>query len=171
VRIALTGFMGAGKSTVGRLLAGRLRLDFVDLDDEVERTAERSIREIFVEAGEGGFRQLERGLLAEVLSRENVVVALGGGTLTDADQLALAKSRAVVVWLNPKFATLIGRIGPLGKTDRPLFRDETAAFDLYRRRLPFYRASDLRIDVAADESAAEVAARIALELARSTCSS
>lgn len=170
MRVVLTGFMGAGKTTVGRLLASRLEWPFVDLDQEIEARAGRSIREIFAQDGEAAFRQVERELLVEALSHDPVVLAAGGGTLTFPENLEMTRARAMVVWLSPDFATLARRIGGKGKEDRPLFRDEAGALALYRERLPAYSRSDLRIDVAPEERAEEVAARIALRLKETMCS-
>jgi shikimate kinase len=124
---------------------------------------------LFDELGEPAFRRLEHEALAEVMARPAAVVATGGGTLTFPANLALIAGRGVVVWLNPSFATIVRRIGRRGKTDRPLFRDETEAFALYRERLPAYQRADLRIDVGDAEAADEVAARIALQLGRRSC--
>jgi shikimate kinase/3-dehydroquinate synthase len=170
VRVLLIGFMGAGKTTVGRLLAERLRMPFADLDSEIEARTGLAVRELFSRHGEPEFRRVERELLAELLTRDPLVLATGGGTLVDPDNLALARGAGLVVWLNPPFAAIARRVGPLGKQDRPLFPDEAAAFDLYRRRLPVYRQADLQIDVAAEESAVEVASRTALRLAEMSCS-
>ncbi len=170
MRVVLTGFMGAGKTTVGRLLADRLGWPFVDLDQEIEAKAGRSIREIFEREGEAVFRRVERELLVEALALDPVVIAAGGGTLTFSENLERARAQAMVVWLNPDFATLARRIGGTGKPDRPLFRDEVGALALYRDRLPAYALSDLRVDVAAEERAEEVAARIALRLTEARCS-
>ncbi len=170
MRIFLTGFMGAGKTSVGRRLAARLGWPFIDLDDEIEKVAGESVREIFDKVGEGGFREIEARVLAESMRQDPVVVATGGGTLTFPRNLAAARSAGLVVWLNPEFATLTRRIGGKGKTDRPLFRDEATVLALYRERLPAYALADLKVDVAPGEAAEEVAARIALLVAERKCS-
>ena len=83
--------------------------------------------------------------------------ALGAG------RLELARRNGLVVWLHPQFATIVRRIGALGKTDRPLFKDEASAFELYRQRLAAYKkAADLVLEIAPEEEATEVAARLAL---------
>jgi len=171
VRIVLSGFMGAGKTTVGRLVAEHLGAPFVDLDEAIERRTGRSIREIFADGGEPAFRAVERSLLDEELAPDPLVLAVGGGTLIDADVLERVRARAFVVWLHPSFATVVRRIGALGKPDRPLFRDEAAALELYRQRLPSYARSDLKLDIGPDESAREVAARLVLALPKgASCS-
>jgi shikimate kinase len=169
MRVFLTGFMGAGKSTVGRLLALRRGAPFVDLDAEIEARAGAPVREIFARHGEPQFRAWEREALHQAVARPDVVVACGGGTLVDEDNLALARTRGVTVWINPPFAVIARRIGGRGKRDRPLFDDETQALELYRRRLPAYRLADVTVDVDPAESAAEVAARVELLLARLKC--
>jgi len=170
MRLFLTGFMGAGKTTVGRSLAAQLGWPFVDLDAEIETLAGETVREIFEHSGEDRFRELESHALAVVLRQDPVVLATGGGTLTFPRNLAAARSAGLVIWLNPEFATLARRVGGRGKEDRPLFRDESAVLALYRERLPAYASADLKVDVAPGESAEEVAARIAILVAERTCS-
>jgi len=171
MRIYLMGFMGAGKTTVGKALADRLRWPFLDLDREIESAAGESVRAIFERRGEAAFRALEREALQRSLAQDPLVVASGGGTLLDPANLAAARAGGLTVWLNPPFATIVERIGALGKADRPLFRDETEAWALYRERLPAYQRADLTIDIEARETPDEIAARVALRLAERACAS
>ena len=168
MRIYLTGFMGCGKTTVGRRLAQRLGVAFVDLDEEIERRAGMTVREIFEQQGEPVFRQMEAEALRGTLALPDVVVATGGGTMAFEANAALIGANGLSVWLNPPFATIASRIGGRGKADRPLFKDESQALALYRERLPAYRRADLTMDVAPDEGPEEIAARIALLIGEST---
>jgi shikimate kinase len=168
LRIYLTGFMGAGKSSVGRVLAARRGVPFVDLDAEIVARAGASIPEIFAAGGEGEFRRLEREALEAVLGvpeLADAVIATGGGTVAWMGTAERLAASGATVWLNLPFATIVERIGVLGKLDRPLFRDETQAFALYRERLAAYRRCDLEVAVAAEESPEEVAARVEQRLA------
>jgi len=118
--IVLVGMMGAGKTTVGRALAARLGLDFVDTDDLVSVSAGCSIRELFERHGEAHFRRVEASVLEETLSAITAgVVGCGGGIVTvDPNRRLLKDARATVVWLRATPAALAGRVG--GDTDRPL---------------------------------------------------
>lgn len=168
MRIYLTGFMGAGKSSVGRALAARLATTFVDLDEEIVVRSGRSIPEIFAAGGEVEFRRLEREALEAVLAAPELadaVVATGGGTVAWPGTAERLAASGVTVWLNLPFATIAERIGGLGKADRPLFRDETQAFALYRERLAAYRRCDVEIAVGPEESPEEVSARVEQRLA------
>jgi shikimate kinase len=169
MHIYLTGFMGSGKTTVGGCLAARLGLPFVDLDQAIEARACRSIRQIFDEVGEPGFRSLEHEVMTAVAAGPPAVVATGGGTVTASANLRLIETTGISVWLNPPFATISKRIGALGKADRPLFKDEMQALALYRDRIPAYRKADFEVAVAPAESAEEVAARIALLVRARSC--
>lgn len=162
MRIFLTGFMGAGKTTVGRHLARRLSAPFADLDAEIEARAGRTVREIFEAFGEAEFRRLEHESLRALCERPRLVAATGGGTLTLEANQRLIREAGLSVWLHPEFATIVERIGAMGKEDRPLFEDEVQAWDLYQQRLPVYRSCDLQVDVEAGEGASEVAGRIEL---------
>lgn len=169
MHLFLTGFMGAGKSTVGRLLAERLGLPFVDLDTELELRAGLSVSEIFYRSGEPGFRALEAEALRQVVDAPDRVVATGGGTVTFDESWRLMRSTGISIFLNPTFSTIVGRIGAVGKADRPLFRDEAQLLQLFRERLPVYRQADMTIDIGAAEEAGEVAARLALRIKGGRC--
>ena len=102
--LAIAGFMGVGKSTVGRLLAAQLRYDFLDTDDVITARANRSITEIFAQQGEAVFRQMERDLVAELAQRQKTVISTGGGLIVDPVNLASLKQHALVVclWATPE---------------------------------------------------------------------
>ena len=134
--IVLVGFMGAGKSTVGRLLAAHAGLPFVDVDEIVARRAEASIADIFATHGETWFRALERTVVADVLAGPEAVVALGGGAVEDpATQAALV--RATVVFLDVGYDEALRRMGP--DPARPMLRSGDPRA-LHRRRQGVYRA-------------------------------
>jgi shikimate kinase/3-dehydroquinate synthase len=119
--LALVGLMGAGKSTVGRLLARRLDLPFVDVDAVIVERGGRSVAEIFEAEGEAGFRQRERAALEEVLAGPDAVVACGGGAVLDPGNRAALQRAATVVWLDALPEVLAARVG--ADPDRPLLGD------------------------------------------------
>jgi shikimate kinase len=139
-RLVLTGFMGAGKSTIGRLLAERLGWTFVDLDAHLESRAGLSVAEIFARHGEDHFRRLESSALASALGRNNIVLALGGGTpeiLTN--RLLLEQTPATAtVFLDAPFPTLFDRC-VLQEIARPVLADPVLAEARFRERQPLYR--------------------------------
>jgi shikimate kinase len=139
-RLVLTGFMGAGKSTIGRLLAERLGWTFLDLDAHLEFRAGLSVPEIFARHGEAHFRRLESTALASALGRSNIVLALGGGTpeiLTN--RLLLEQTPATTtVFLDAPFPTLFDRC-VLQEIARPVLADPVLAEARFRERQPLYR--------------------------------
>ena len=135
--IVLVGFMGAGKSTVGSLLADRLGLPFTDSDQVIERRAGRPVRQIFAEDGEPAFRALEHQVIAEILDGPARVLALGGGAVEHPgtrDKLASAQ----VVYLHVSYEQALQRVGGDGAPEsRPLLARPDLAV-LYQRRLGVY---------------------------------
>lgn len=147
--ISLTGFMGCGKSTVGRLLAAQIGWHFADLDLQIVERACMSIPEIFSRLGEPAFREMETEALKHIVGEavehdKPTVIALGGGTLTQPRNLALLHSHGCsVVWLECPIEELLSRCARI--TNRPLFRDEASFRQLYQERLPFYQQADYRV--------------------------
>lgn len=133
--IVLVGFMGAGKTTVGRLLARELGVPFVDADAAIEAAAGLSVPEIFSSRGEPGFRQIEASTIADLLAGDDVVLALGGGALGSADvRQALAGHR--VLLLDVPLAEALVRVG--GDPSRPMLARPDLA-ELYEGRQQAYR--------------------------------
>lgn len=173
--VCLTGFMGSGKSTVGRLLAAQLAWFFADLDEEIERESGLSISQIFAQKGEAVFRDIEHQCLARVLASTSarnmrLVLALGGGTFTQPRNAALlrdfppaAKGPGGAASLRGGPAATPARNGGVVVIwldcsadellqrcvlmgDRPLFQDEASFRKLYEERLPYYRQADYRVE-------------------------
>ncbi len=147
--IYLVGFMGSGKSTIGRRLAERLGTAFVDLDDDIERTAGRTISEIFSTDGEAAFRDAEHAALAARAAQEEGVVALGGGAFTFPRNRELLRGRGTSVWLDCPFERAHARVA--GFEHRPLAKDPAQFRALYEKRQGEYAQADVRIPVASDD--------------------
>lgn len=120
--VFLTGYRGSGKTTVGRLLAERLGVAFVDLDERITSMAGQTIREIFAAEGEAGFRQRESAALCEAVKQQNAVIALGGGALLlETNRAMIPKDRSAVVYLRADAEVLHTRIysDPTTAAQRP----------------------------------------------------
>jgi len=143
-RLFLVGFMGSGKTTVGRILAEKLGFAFLDLDDVIQEQVGLSIREIFERLGEAAFREMETRALRALEGREDVVVALGGGAFVREENRREVKRLGISVWLDCPLEIILARLE--GTTDRPLYRSASQMRDLWRARLPAYEQADLRVD-------------------------
>lgn len=142
--VVLVGFMGAGKSSVGREIAGRLGAEFVDLDERIEAAAGKSVREIFASAGEEAFRAMEREAVREAVSAPGRVVAVGGGAFVDPRNRRLLKGYAPVVFLHASADAVRARI--LGDRSRPLLPGDARGIEeLMARRAPSYAKADFRV--------------------------
>lgn len=120
--IALTGFMAAGKTVVGRRLARALDWKFVDLDQVVEKRAGSSVEQIFARQGEAAFRKAEKQALGEVLQHDKQVIALGGGAVLDPENLGLLKEAALLLWLKVSPQAVMQRTKH--KDNRPLLKGD-----------------------------------------------
>ena len=143
-RVILVGFMGAGKSAVGRRLARRLKYRFVDLDTRIEKRAGKRIAVLFREQGEPAFRALEQEEAAAVTEMENVVVAAGGGAFAAPATRALLQQRALTVWLQCDLETILARVRLDGS--RPLAGNREIMRALLAEREPSYRQADVTVD-------------------------
>ena len=145
--IVLVGLMGAGKTAVGRRLAARLHLPFVDADQEIEAAAGCSITDIFALHGEQAFRDGERRVIARLLDDPPQVLATGGGAWMDPETRAKTQERAVSVWLRADFEVLLKRVAR--RNNRPLLRGKDhgqVLRELQATRYPVYALADITVD-------------------------
>lgn len=168
-RIFLCGFMGTGKSSVGKTLADELAVSFLDLDDHVENKVGKSIKNIFQEDGEEVFRKLERSSVLEVIRNFKGVVALGGGTLQNQHLVDHVKLNGLLVFIETPFSVILKRLTK--DKDRPLLLNEDGSAKkrdilenelqaLYEQRLPYYRQAELNVDYTKDESVGNMVDRL-----------
>lgn len=143
MRLFLIGFMGSGKSTMGRALASQLDLTFIDLDSFLEEKYFKTIPQIFAEEGEEGFRKKERKVLEEVCSFDNVIVATGGGAPCFFDNMDLMNNSGYCIFLDVQVSSLVSRLLH-ARVERPLIKGKSAeeleAFIglTMEKRRPFY---------------------------------
>lgn len=171
--IVLVGLMGAGKTTIGRRLASRLGLPFVDADHEIERVANMPIADIFAAYGEPEFRQLEKRVLARLLTERDVMVlATGGGAFMNEETRGHILSHAVSIWLKADHETLMRRVRRRGH--RPLLKtpDPDATMQsLMDERYPVYGLADVTvqsIDASHDKVMQDVLDRLSTHLGASS---
>lgn len=157
-RIYLVGFMAAGKTTIGRRVAERLGIAFVDLDEEIERQSGRTIRAIFEESGEAAFREREAALLAATEALPAAVVATGGGCFAQEENRRGIGRRGMAVFLDVGLETVRSRLR--GKTDRPLFVSEEQLGELFALRQPFYRMAPVTVRLGGAETVEQSADQV-----------
>jgi shikimate kinase len=149
VNVAIFGFMGVGKSSVGRLVAEALGMEFVDLDETIVADAGKDIPSIFRERGEKGFRELEKEATRMIAARDGVVIACGGGTVLDEDNLEALRRNSRMVLLTADPETILRRVETDGDT-RPLLSVEEKVEPIARllgERMPRYlEAADKAVD-------------------------
>jgi len=155
----LVGFMGSGKSAVGRLLADELGWGFADIDADIEKAQATSIAEIFDTRGEQDFRILEREAIRkrvrDIECGRPMVLALGGGAFVDPENRKVLEERGVTIWLDCPFPRISARLD--GQTDRPLARDAERFRQLFDDRRDCYSKAEYRIEADTDDASAIVA--------------
>jgi shikimate kinase len=167
--IVMVGLMGCGKSAVGRRLAAKLGLPFVDADEEIEKAAGKSIEDIFADHGEPYFRDGERKVLARLLRSGAQVLATGGGAFMNAETRAAIAQCGISVWLKADLALLVRRVGK--RNNRPLLKTgdpEAVMQSLMDVRYPIYAEADITVesrDVPHEIIVAEILERLAASLA------
>ena len=143
-RIILIGYMGAGKTTIGKVLAREMGLDFYDLDDYIVGRFHQTIPDIFAEKGEEGFREIERRMLHEVAEFENVIISCGGGTPCFFDNMDYMNTHGETIFLDASPQVLKEHL-KMGKTVRPLIQGKTEEElisyieESLQKRLPYYQ--------------------------------
>jgi len=166
-RIWLIGFMGSGKTTVGRILARRLDRPFFDMDEEIELRSGRTVRAIFESEGEPEFRRREREYVRGAGDVPRGVFAAGGGTFVSENNRDSMLRSAAVVFLDVPFGALAERLS--GKTDRPLFRGPGEARLLLEERRPFYKMAPITAPLTGRESPEEAAEHVLEMLDHRAC--
>lgn len=145
--VVLVGMMGVGKSSIGRRLAARLAVPFVDADSEIEKAAGMSISDIFARHGEADFRGGEARVIARLLDAGPQVLATGGGAVMNDGTRAAIKSKGVSIWLSAEFEVLMRRVAKR-RDDRPMLQTDDPAEtlrQLLKEREPVYALADLTI--------------------------
>lgn len=145
--LCLTGFMGTGKSTIGRTVAEQLKYELIDTDEWIEKATGQTVSTIFDQGGEGAFRSWEREAVAEMAGKRNCVISTGGGLIADPENLASLKAHSLVVclWASPE--AIFDRVSdqshrPLLRGPRPLDKIR----ELLAKRMPAYRQADVLIN-------------------------
>ena len=158
--LVLVGLMGCGKTSVGRRLASSLNLRFVDADEEIERSADKSVAEIFAEHGEQYFRDGERRVIERLLKEGPIVIATGGGAYMNATTRANIKANGISIWLKADLPVLMKRV--MRRDNRPLLKTadpEGTMRRLMNERYPVYAQADMTVEsreVPHDEMVAHV---------------
>jgi shikimate kinase len=145
--IVLVGLMGAGKTNIGKRLAARLHLPFVDADHEIEAAAGETIEEIFAKRGEAVFREGERRVIGRLLEQPVQVIATGGGAFMDPQTRAAIRERGISLWLRAELELLVARVAR--RSNRPLLKEGEPRAVLARLmalRHPVYAEADLVVD-------------------------
>lgn len=145
--IVLTGFMGTGKTTIGRALAKKLQMGLVDIDEEIEKEQKMSINDIFSRHGEPHFRDIETAMIQELSRDNNIIISTGGGAVLRDENMEALKENGIIFCLNATAETILERTGR--SQDRPLLKVENPKekiTELLAYRRPFYERAGIMIE-------------------------
>jgi shikimate kinase len=152
--IYLVGFMGSGKTTVGRLLADQMGWPFADIDDDIEAAEKTKIPLLFATRGETEFRRIESQIIQKrvrkIQAGQPMVIALGGGSFTIPENIDLLLNNGVTIWLDASFDVVQHRVNLA--SHRPLAKDPVRFEQLFQERRPFYGKADYRVEINDDDS-------------------
>jgi shikimate kinase len=164
--IIITGFMGAGKTTLASALGRKLDLEAIDLDQSIQQSEGRTIKQLIEQDGEPAFREIETKSLETVLASDSAqVIALGGGTwMCERNRDLISQRRGITVWLDASFELCWERIAA-GGSERPLAPDQERAKALYDDRRKVYKQAVLHVAVDNNSDVAELAEKIGKTLA------
>ncbi len=157
--IYITGFMGSGKTTVGKMLSKVLPYELVDTDTYIEKMVGKTVKDIFMEEGEVFFRFIEQRILTQ-LPKLDTIVTTGGGVVTNEKSRIFMKENGVLLYLHCELDVIIERLAH--DTTRPLLRLESIE-ELYKKRLPFYRDAEIVVNVT-NKSVKQVVEMVVIEL-------
>ncbi len=152
VRIIIVGYMGSGKTTVGKALAQNLNMTFYDLDWYIENRMHKTVSQLFAEKGEEGFRIIEHNMLHEVAEFEDVIISCGGGTPCFFDNMEYMNQQGDTIFLKATPEVLYGHL-KMGKTERPLLKNKSAEEmqtfinEQLTKREPYYKKAKYTLDV------------------------
>tara|TARA_B100000683_G_scaffold89545_1_gene88433 strand:+ start:144 stop:653 length:510 start_codon:yes stop_codon:yes gene_type:complete len=155
MRLCILGFMGAGKSSLGKLISSRLKLPFIDLDDYIEAKESLSISEIFKQKGQTAFREIENNCLREVLDLETAIISLGGGTPCTTDNISLIKEKSLSLFIDLPVNMLFNRLKN-ARRPRPLIQDlnekelKTFIENKMLERRPYYSQANKHVHASKD---------------------
>lgn len=160
--VFLIGYMGSGKTTLGRALSKEMECDFIDLDNFIEGRFRKTIKDIFAEKGEEGFRKIEHNLLKEVAEFQDVIIACGGGTPCHFNNMEIMNTNGLAIYLTAPINVLLARLSlPQHKAKRPIIANKTEeelkSFidENIKERDPFYSKAKMKFDATKIETAAE----------------
>ena len=161
MNIILTGYMASGKSTIGKYLAEKLKMSFIDTDEYIEKQQNKKIKDIFADAGESFFRELEQKCARELSEKENSVISTGGGFVLNRENIELLRKKGIIVNLETNEEVIRSRL-EASKDSRPLMNGKSVdeILERFEKRKKFYDNCDIKIKLSVGVNTEDYAAEI-----------